>query len=79
MNEAVDGAAKESVREGKDSPRSPLTADLRAWWKVEMKEDFRVWCIESGREKGKHFFFFKIFISRELTHGSTVSSSGEDR
>jgi hypothetical protein len=56
LNETVDGAAKESVREGKDSPRSPLTADFRAWWKAEMREDFRVWCIESGREKGEHFF-----------------------
>jgi ribonuclease HI len=53
MNETVDGAAKESVREGKDSPRSLPTADFRAWWKAEMREDFRVWCIESGREKGK--------------------------
>jgi hypothetical protein len=56
MNEIVDGAAKESVREGKDSPRSIPTADFRAWWKVEMREDFRVWCIESGREKGNFFF-----------------------
>jgi hypothetical protein len=56
MSEIVDGAAKESVRQGKDSPRSIPTADLRAWWKVEMREDFRVWCIESGREKGENFY-----------------------
>jgi hypothetical protein len=62
MNETVDGAAKESVREGKDSPRSMPTADFRAWWKVEMMEDFRAWCIESGREKEKHFFFFSKFL-----------------
>jgi hypothetical protein len=61
------------VREGKDSPRSIPTSDFRAWWKVEMREDFHVWCIESGREEGKKKFL-KIFISRKLTHGSTVSS-----
>jgi hypothetical protein len=72
MNEIVDGAAKESVREGKDSARIPPTADFRAWWKAEMREDFCVWCIESGREKGERFF--KIFISRELIHRSTVSN-----
>jgi hypothetical protein len=53
MNEIFDGAAKESVRQGKDSPRTLPTADFRAWWKAEMREDFRVCCIESGREKGK--------------------------
>jgi ribonuclease HI len=55
MNETVDGAAKENVREGKDSPRSIPTADFRASWKAEMREDFRVWYIESGREKGENF------------------------
>jgi hypothetical protein len=62
MNETVDGAAKESVRHGKDSPRSPPTADLRAWWKAEMREDFRVWCIESGR--GQIYFYFIIILKR---------------
>jgi hypothetical protein len=65
VNETVDGAAKESVREGKDSPRSLPTSDFRAWWKVEMREDFRVWCIESGREKGEKFF--QIFY-KQRTH-----------
>jgi hypothetical protein len=27
-----------------------------------MMEDFRAWCIESGREKEKHFFFFSKFL-----------------
>jgi ribonuclease HI len=71
MNEIVDGVAKESVREGKDSPRSIPTSDLKAWWKAEMKKDFRV-LMSQGGKKGKKFF--KIFISRELTHGSTVSN-----
>jgi hypothetical protein len=35
-----------------------------------MREDFRVWCIESGREKGEHFYkqgtppWFNVFKLR---------------
>lgn len=55
-NEVVDEAAKESAVVGIDSQILIPASDLKAIWKVKIKNKFNLWCLNTGKEKGKKYF-----------------------
>ncbi|CAD6239337.1 GSCOCG00012550001-RA-CDS, partial [Cotesia congregata] len=55
-NEMVDKTAKESALIGIDSHILIPASDLKAIWKVKIKNKFNLWCCNTGKDKGKNYF-----------------------